>query len=160
MATVGSRPAGEYDKIVSIFLVARAGQSLLGPDLVVAAEKAGLVSGHINDEKTPHLRHVGCESCHGPGSGHAADPKDKKLLLALSQWKSEKPEAQLPAKADLERLAAGQEVQLTLTEKQTLNAVGTMCLRCHDTENDPKFDVNKSMPKIWHSGLTPKVVGK
>ncbi|MBC7655957.1 MAG: cell division protein ZipA [Frankiaceae bacterium] len=47
-ATVGSRPAGEYDKIVSIFLVARAGQSLLGPDLVVAAEKAGLVYGHMN----------------------------------------------------------------------------------------------------------------
>lgn len=47
-ATIGSRPAGEYDKIVSIFLVARAGQSLAGPDLVVAAEKAGLVYGHMN----------------------------------------------------------------------------------------------------------------
>ena len=46
--SVGSRPAGEYDKIVSIFLVARAGQSLAGPDLVVASEKAGLVYGHMN----------------------------------------------------------------------------------------------------------------
>jgi len=46
--SIGSRPAGEYDKIVSIFLVARAGQSLAGPDLVVASEKAGLVYGHMN----------------------------------------------------------------------------------------------------------------
>ncbi len=46
--SVGSRPAGEYEKIVSIFLVARAGQSLSGSDLVVASEKAGLVYGHMN----------------------------------------------------------------------------------------------------------------
>ena len=46
--SVGTRPAGEYDKIVSIFLVARAGQSLSGSDLVVASEKAGLVYGHMN----------------------------------------------------------------------------------------------------------------
>ena len=45
---LGSRPSAEYDKIVSIFLVARAGQTLLGPDLVVAAEKAGLVYGNMN----------------------------------------------------------------------------------------------------------------
>ena len=29
-------------------MVARAGQTLSGPDLVVAAEKAGLVYGHMN----------------------------------------------------------------------------------------------------------------
>jgi cell division protein ZipA len=45
---VGGRPAGEHDKIVSVFLVARAGQSIAGSDLVVAAEKAGLVYGHMN----------------------------------------------------------------------------------------------------------------
>src|SRR6187549_2201996 len=39
----GSRPNAEFDKIVSVYLVARAGQSISGPDLVVAAEKAGLV---------------------------------------------------------------------------------------------------------------------
>ncbi len=46
--SIGTRPTGEYDKIVSIFLVARAGQSLNGSDLVVASEKAGLVYGHMN----------------------------------------------------------------------------------------------------------------
>jgi len=47
-SAIGSRPVPEYDKIVSIYLVARAGQAIAGPDLVVAAEKAGLVYGHMN----------------------------------------------------------------------------------------------------------------
>ena len=47
-AQPGARPDANFDKIVSVFLVARAGQSLSGPDLVVAAEKAGLVYGHMN----------------------------------------------------------------------------------------------------------------
>ncbi len=44
----GARPDESFDKVVSVFLAARAGQSLHGPDLVVAAEKAGLVYGHMN----------------------------------------------------------------------------------------------------------------
>lgn len=47
-AQPGVRPVDDFDKIVSVYLVARAGQSLSGPDLVVAAEKAGLVYGHMN----------------------------------------------------------------------------------------------------------------
>ncbi|MBP6597213.1 MAG: cell division protein ZipA [Arenimonas sp.] len=45
---VGARPDDSFDKVVSVFLAARAGQTLHGPDLVVAAEKAGLVYGHMN----------------------------------------------------------------------------------------------------------------
>jgi cell division protein ZipA len=44
----GVRPAAEFDMIVSVILVARAGQTISGPDLVVAAEKAGLVYGDKN----------------------------------------------------------------------------------------------------------------
>ena len=44
----GTRPSREFDKIVSIYVAARAGQTLSGPDLVVAAEKAGLIYGHMN----------------------------------------------------------------------------------------------------------------
>lgn len=45
---VGSRPHKDFDKVVSLLLAARAGQTLQGPDLVVAAEKAGLIYGHRN----------------------------------------------------------------------------------------------------------------
>jgi len=31
-----------------------------------------------------------------------------------------------------------------------------MCLRCQRGENDPKFDLNVYMPKIWHSGFTSR----
>jgi cell division protein ZipA len=44
----GVRPVENFDKVVTLFLAARAGQMLHGPDLVVAAEKAGLVFGHMS----------------------------------------------------------------------------------------------------------------
>lgn len=44
----GHRPQTKFDKIVTVLLAARAGQMLTGPDLVVAAEKAGLVFGAQN----------------------------------------------------------------------------------------------------------------
>lgn len=43
----GARPVEDFDKVVTLYLAARAGQSFHGPDLVVAAEKAGLVYGHM-----------------------------------------------------------------------------------------------------------------
>ncbi len=45
---VGARPSNDFDKIVTLYVAARAGNSLTGPDLVVAAEKAGLIYGHMN----------------------------------------------------------------------------------------------------------------
>ncbi len=45
---VGARPHKDFDKVVSLLLAARAGQTLQGPDLVVAAEKAGLIYGNRN----------------------------------------------------------------------------------------------------------------
>jgi cell division protein ZipA len=44
----GARPTHEFDKIVTLYIAARAGHAIAGPDLVVAAEKAGLVFGHRN----------------------------------------------------------------------------------------------------------------
>lgn len=41
----GERPNSEFDLIVTLFLVAREGGTITGPDLMVAAEKAGLVFG-------------------------------------------------------------------------------------------------------------------
>ena len=39
----------------------------------------GQTTGFVNMEKTPGLRDVGCESCHGAGSQHAANPIDNRL---------------------------------------------------------------------------------
>ena len=45
---LGKRPDQDFDKIVSLYVAARAGQSLRGEDIVVAAEKTGLTFGHMN----------------------------------------------------------------------------------------------------------------
>ena len=45
---LGRRPSDDFDKIVTIYVAARAGEKLRGPDIVVAAEKAGLTYGHMN----------------------------------------------------------------------------------------------------------------
>ena len=45
---LGRRETEEFDKIVSLYVAARAGAQLRGPDIVVAAEKAGLVYGHMH----------------------------------------------------------------------------------------------------------------
>lgn len=44
---LGRRVSEDFDKIVTVYLAARAGEKLHGPDIVVAAEKAGLVYGHM-----------------------------------------------------------------------------------------------------------------
>jgi cell division protein ZipA len=44
---LGKRTTDEFDKIVTLYLAARAGQLLRGPDIVVAAEKAGLDYGYM-----------------------------------------------------------------------------------------------------------------
>ncbi|QSX77385.1 cell division protein ZipA [Agrilutibacter solisilvae] len=44
---VGKRNDMAFEKIITLYLAARAGSKLHGPDIVVAAEKAGLVYGHM-----------------------------------------------------------------------------------------------------------------
>ena len=45
---LGKRASEDFDKIVTLYIAAKAGQVLRGPDIVVAAEKAGLTYGHMN----------------------------------------------------------------------------------------------------------------
>lgn len=44
----GRRESQDFDKIVSLYVAARAGHVLRGEDIVVAAEKTGLTFGHMN----------------------------------------------------------------------------------------------------------------
>ena len=45
---VGKRDRDDFDKIVTLYVAARSGQVLRGPDIVVAAEKAGLSYGYMS----------------------------------------------------------------------------------------------------------------
>ncbi len=45
---LGRRTSDDFDKIVTLYVAASAGQKLRGPDIVVAAEKTGLTYGHMN----------------------------------------------------------------------------------------------------------------
>jgi cell division protein ZipA len=44
---LGRRVHEDFDKIVTLYIAARAGAVLRGPDIVVAAEKTGLTYGHM-----------------------------------------------------------------------------------------------------------------
>ena len=47
-SSAGARPQAPFDRIVTLFVAARPGGTLRGSDLVVAAEKAGLIFGDMN----------------------------------------------------------------------------------------------------------------
>jgi hypothetical protein len=102
------------------------------PDCVICHTIGyGNVSGYLNEEKTPHLKHVGCESCHGPGGLHVAEPKNAKYYRSLSPWKRDAND-RLP-NADVE----------TRIDLQT-------CQKCHDIDNDPHFKFGKFWPDVAH----------
>jgi len=47
-AAPGMRPDREFDKIVTLYVAAKPGQTLRGTDILVAAEKTGLTYGHLD----------------------------------------------------------------------------------------------------------------
>lgn len=115
----------------------------------------GYKTGYRNESATPALKHVGCESCHGPGSGHAADPKDAIYRALQSPWRQLQTD-RLPSPAALEAMsklspAERAATPLTAPERRMIGAVSRACISCHDTENDPHFDLASYWPKIYHA---------
>jgi len=129
-------------------------------------------SGFESGEKTPKLAHNQCENCHGPGSGHAANPKggNKKaddLLALLAPWKidtKDKLDKELLDKMATLPVAERGRVQVPVAQRRLINQLNTMCMQCHDLDNDPHFDIWTYLPKIYHSGLKnedlPPGIGK
>jgi hypothetical protein len=97
----------------------------------------GYITGYRDEMRTPHLKHVGCESCHGPGSLHIDQPKAEKYQLAMSPWKSKK-EDHLPTNA----------IEISVDH--------STCQKCHDTDNDPYFKFKDFWPKVAHGPSAKK----
>ncbi|MCC6420646.1 MAG: hypothetical protein IT429_20605 [Gemmataceae bacterium] len=94
----------------------------------------GLEGGFREARATDFLKHVGCESCHGPCSEHAENPKMRRnpeLLKAINPFKTppnETPQAQ------------------TLR----LNRLHDSCFQCHDNDNSVHFQLDSYWKKIAH----------
>jgi hypothetical protein len=100
----------------------------------------GYKTGFENENNPPpavmDLKGVGCESCHGTASLHVAKPRDIQVREALNKWKFR-----------------GQGVQAAAAHQQRMNHIGDMCQKCHDIENDPKFNIATYWPQVEH--MTP-----
>ena len=110
----------------------------------------GVVSGYVDEKKTPNLMHVGCETCHGPGSMHVKDPKNARYFPGLSPWKVNANDL-LAKPTDI---AKGFEA-LTQNEQKVFNRVNDLCIKCHDIDNDPHYKLHQYWPKIVHGKNAP-----
>jgi hypothetical protein len=90
-------------------------------------------SGYLSLEKTPHLKHNGCENCHGPGSQHVAAETGEEEVSE---------EEQLRRRDAMRLLIAG-------------GAAERKCLECHDLDNSPDFHVEGAFPKYWRQIAHP-----
>ena len=97
----------------------------------------GYETGYLDEQRTPNLKNVGCENCHGPGSLHVKDSKNEAYQLAMSPWKRKK-EDRLP----------DNKVEIAID--------GSTCQKCHDLDNDPYFKFKDFWPKIAHGPSVKK----
>jgi hypothetical protein len=94
----------------------------------------GYKSGFTDAERTPKLKDVGCENCHGPGSEHVKDPTSKQWQLLMNKWRPKENE--------------------TAAEKSKRQGkIDQFCQRCHNVDNDVtwlKEGFEKKWAKIAH----------
>jgi hypothetical protein len=96
----------------------------------------GFNTGYVDEQRTAHLKDVGCENCHGPGSLHVANPNDKRFLSSQSPWKSQPNDRLMNPDGTF--------------NENVVKAVDAVCVKCHDLDNDPKFRLEPYWPKIEH----------
>jgi hypothetical protein len=89
----------------------------------------GYQSGFVDANKTPLLKDVGCESCHGPGSLHVANHLNVTWQERMNPWK-------LPKDA-------------TEEQKQKMrDQTDQFCQKCHDIDNDVTW-IHDGFKKKW-----------
>jgi len=93
------------------------------------------VSGFSAADPSEKLKGVTCESCHGPCSLHKANPNNVKIQETINPWKH----------------------RAKKNDRNDLNLkIGDMCQKCHDIDNDVRFNFDNywEPKKIAH--YTPK----
>lgn len=80
--------------------------------------------GYTSIEETPHLRDVGCESCHGPGGAHVAAESGGDEALQLELQKA-----------------------MVVTKEESRQR---QCFTCHDGDNSPDFNFDEYWPLVEH----------
>jgi hypothetical protein len=85
----------------------------------------GFETGYRSVKETAYLAGVQCESCHGPGGKHAAEENEKD---------KDEPKLFRPPKFP------------------DAKSIETLCLSCHDAENDLDFDFFRDYAKVIHPG--------
>ena len=97
----------------------------------------GYESGYKNEKETPHLKDVGCESCHGPASEHIKS-EGGRVLETKKLWRS----VMNPWKPKPGETAEDK------TQRQL--RIDKFCSECHDIDNDVHFKFEKRWPDIAH----------
>lgn len=94
----------------------------------------GTKGGFIDADKTPILKDVGCESCHGPSSEHLRNTSDETWHKLMNPWKAQ------PNETAQDKAAR----QLRIDQ---------FCQRCHDIDNDVTWThkgFERKWPKVAH----------
>jgi len=165
-----SKHAHAYDAL-AVIASRPSGRNFDGECIVCHTVGYEYQTGYVNEKKTPNLKNVQCESCHGPASLHVAEEFDNQKKKAraqthqhaakLSPWKAAGGHGLMPAPAKLEAMAKEkdprvQEAMLTPDETRVYLSVYETCTKCHDIDNDPKFKLYEYWQHVAHTGLKKK----